>query len=317
MSKFLKLSDYNDLIKSKLVTESYNEKLNLVTIKYKRKVFYDNLWNKDPLLLEARGHTFDGTTGELVALPFHKIFNYGENGTDFKNSTYFYAVEKVNGSMGCVSFHEKKGFIFSTTGSSNKETSEFVSRLEKLFWYTVNDLKFIENILKDSSLLFEVVSDEDPHIIKENSGLYLIGMRNHKDGSYIPENTLDYISRLCGFLRPKIHKNLTKEKILSMVETEDIEGYIIHEYFDDMCVDGMIKGNPCFKIKCKKYLSHKFLSRISSDSKFNQLWKNGTGEEETNSILNALKLKYNTPKEFLVLKEQERLNVIRGIDLKW
>lgn len=52
----------------------------LRVFKYSRKVFYDALWNTDPLLLEARGMVLDAD-GNKVMWPFTKVFNFKENGT--------------------------------------------------------------------------------------------------------------------------------------------------------------------------------------------------------------------------------------------
>ena len=66
--------------------------------KYKREVFYNNLWNTDLILLESRGHVLDANDN-LVARPFKKLFNYKENGTVVDLEQEVVVVEKVNGFM--------------------------------------------------------------------------------------------------------------------------------------------------------------------------------------------------------------------------
>jgi len=54
----------------------------LKVVKYARKVFYDNLWEVHPLLKECRGLVLD-LDNNVVAHPFTKVFNIGENGTGY------------------------------------------------------------------------------------------------------------------------------------------------------------------------------------------------------------------------------------------
>ena len=48
--------------------------LGIYVLKYKKKVFYDNLWNE--YIAECRGSIVDANFN-LVAYPFTKIYNYG------------------------------------------------------------------------------------------------------------------------------------------------------------------------------------------------------------------------------------------------
>ena len=50
----------------------------LSVLKYSRKVFYDNLWNKDKRLLDCRGMVVD-SDDNIVVWPFTKVFNLYEN----------------------------------------------------------------------------------------------------------------------------------------------------------------------------------------------------------------------------------------------
>ena len=69
----------------------------LKVVKYKRKVFYNNLWT--PELELCRGLVLD-TNDNIVALPFTKIYNYGveANAPTFGRNHFTAAVElHVNG----------------------------------------------------------------------------------------------------------------------------------------------------------------------------------------------------------------------------
>lgn len=93
----------------------------LSVFKYSRKVFYDQLWNTDPLLLEARGIVLDDD-GNKVVWPFTKVFNYGENGAGelLEASTPVVAPRKVNGFMAACRYWNGE-LIVSTTGSLDSD----------------------------------------------------------------------------------------------------------------------------------------------------------------------------------------------------
>ena len=71
--------------------------------KYSKRVFYDNLWNSHPDIVESRGHvvTNDGTR---VINPFTKVFNFGENGVSISRDAQVIAIRKVNGFMCGVTY---------------------------------------------------------------------------------------------------------------------------------------------------------------------------------------------------------------------
>lgn len=66
------------LVKKKAYTEGKYKGLSV--LKYDRKVFFNNLWNKDKRLLDCRGIVVD-ENNNIISYPFTKVFNLFENGT--------------------------------------------------------------------------------------------------------------------------------------------------------------------------------------------------------------------------------------------
>ena len=65
-----------DLIEQGLVKKkTYNSGVfeGLSVLKYSKKVFYNNLWNKDKRLLDCRGIVVD-SEDNIVVWPFTKVF---------------------------------------------------------------------------------------------------------------------------------------------------------------------------------------------------------------------------------------------------
>ena len=102
-----------------ITIKRYKKYPSLSVEKKKKKVFYDNLWNKDEGLLECRGRVIDDC-GKTVINPFTKIFNYLENGTSIDDEERCLCVDKINGFLyntilAIVSFLSalpKKVFLF-------------------------------------------------------------------------------------------------------------------------------------------------------------------------------------------------------------
>jgi RNA ligase len=77
-------------------TEGWNE---LILFDYKSSVQWDNRWNWFERV--SRGLILDTRTGEVVARPFDKFFNWGENGV-IPDSLPVEAVDKLDGSLGIL-----------------------------------------------------------------------------------------------------------------------------------------------------------------------------------------------------------------------
>lgn len=222
----------------------------LSVLKYTRKVFYDNLWNQDERLLECRGTVVD-EDDNVIVLPFKKVFNLGENGTTVDPERKVIVSRKVNGFMLATTYTEKYGLIVSTTGSLD---SEFVTLGKK--W--VNTLNTAVNY-PGATLLYEVCDPSDPHIVPEEEGIYLIGIRL-LSGHLLPEHFIDGYSVVLGAKRP----------INLVIKFKDIDRGVTHEGW---MVSDYLSGEHLCKIKSPHYLSKKAIMRLGS-SKVEDMFEN-------------------------------------------
>lgn len=238
--------DVSDLIASGLVVaREYGNGLKV--LKYSRNVFFDNSWDLDPRLLECRGRIVD-SEWNVVVNPFKKVFNYGENGTgnELRTDCLYREVEKLNGFLGCYTRTEKYGDILSTTGSTD---SEHVKLFGELF---EAEFKHRNEVPQGVTIMFEVCHKEDPHIIPENVGIYLIGASWVDTGIYLTENELDRVAEYHGVRRPA-HRIDTLENICKRVREYKREGFMVRALSTD---------EHLFKLKSPHYLSKKMLMRI-------------------------------------------------------
>lgn len=239
--------DVQDLIDQGLVikkTYTEGEYKGLSVLKYHRKVFYDNLWHLDDRLLECRGTVVDEDWNVLV-LPFKKVFNLNENGTYVDPNEEVMVTEKVNGFMAAVTYNTKlEKVIVSTTGSLDSPHVDLAKKhIQKLN---------VGEMLPDYTYLFEICDESDPHIVDEEEGAYLIGIRDILDGNLVSEGLLDAEAE--GFLDCKRPDSYC-------IDFKDIDG--LNKYKEGFMVrpsSGL--GEHLCKIKTPHYLSKKAIMRL-------------------------------------------------------
>lgn len=252
-------SSLDDLVSRKLATKRLSSSGKYSIYKYSKRVFFDNLWHVSPLLNEARGIVLRESDGQLVSYPFTKVYNYGEQnaGVDLQDDDEVIAVHKINGFMGAVTVVDGE-FLMTTSGSFD---SPFVDMLrETLSKYP----RFTPARVTDAipyagrhTLMFEIVHKDDPHVVVETPGAYLIGMRQTQLGSMLSgEETLDRIAEQLGLPRPR-WKPMPFGAVRHLIDTEQgVEGYMIR--------DARSPFTPTIcKFKSKHYLRLKFLSRAT------------------------------------------------------
>lgn len=270
----------------------------LFVIKYQKRVFYDNLWDK--FLVEARGLVVDEDY-EAVIRPFTKIMNRFENNTDIDRDERVVAVGKINGFMAAATHVNGHGWIVSTTGSLDSEYVELAKR-----HITPDVLRSLGSTIPDKKItwLFEIVDPEDPHIIPEKTGAYLIGARvvTHSadySTNAIKEEWLDKIAASAGLLRPS-WKEARFSDITREVKDCKHEGFVVYG------------KHTALKIKSPYYLVSKLFARMSvaklTSSLDNPAILRQRVDEEYYDLIDFL---VDHKEEFLSYDEQARLVFIR------
>ena len=288
--------DFIDFVNNnpKLVTRRESTRYpGLYVLKYSRKVFYDALWND--ILEECRGAVVDADWN-VVVRPFKKIYNRGENGTDIPLNTKVDMVIKVNGFMAAATYVEGRGVVVSTTGSLD---SPFVDMANYFLHPSI--VPWIEKNGQGITWLFEICHPNDPHIIPELPGAYLIGARfvgSQEVGFLLSETALDGYALEMGAKRPH-HTKLHFQTVVDLVKDVCHEGYVVRS------------EDTILKIKSPYYLITKFLARMKNE-KFENIIDNvdfrKTIDEEYYPLLDNLR---DNATAFVALDEQQRLVYIR------
>lgn len=217
---------------------------------------------------------FNGDNLELiVTFPFIRFFNTVEGNVapiDYENAEM---LEKLDGTMVCVSFPDKKCEtpLYSTRKMVSAEPKDInfkvTSFIGKKFPFMpligsyVKKLDFCEAEL-NHTYIFEFIHEASYVVTKyrpEQYGLYLIGARNVITHKELSELELDSMARNVGAFRPR-RWNATQaeaQRIIAeaSIETPDFEGFIFRD---------KVTGNRA-KLKNLDYLrKHRALTDVRS-----------------------------------------------------
>jgi hypothetical protein len=225
------------------------------TFKYHRRAMYDYLWHQIPQLLECRGHVYCNSTKELVQAAPRKSFNYLERGywLDVPLDTPVEMYKKINGYMACATIHNDE-LIVSTTGTT---TSDYAMWAKELIQ---RDYKLWDEMIDDkTTVLFEVVVPQDPHIIEERQGLHLLGVREKDTGDFYPMGS---------------NSRCTLEQALQIADNDSGEGFMIYPFLNKGENIGYYDYNNCCKLKTPYYIGKKKLMRMTAKN-VELMYKNG------------------------------------------
>lgn len=253
-----------------LVTRKETNVPGLFVLKYKRKVFYNDIWNN--FLRECRGMIIDNDWN-IVSLPFKKIHNFGieKDAPKFDPEEAVFASRKVNGFMIAVTLYNNE-LLWSTTGSID---SEFIGFAKEIYnsWTDQERISFKEKLFENLTFMFECVHPSDPHIVHEEPGLYFIGYRPKKLDSnpiLFPE---DFESHAWAGTPVKVVETFTVafKDLQTMAKKATHEGFVFENLFGD--------DYRCSKIKSPHYLTKKALMRGNWEKFLNKTSRNVLDEE--------------------------------------
>lgn len=271
-------------------------------LKYTSKTHFENAFRQEPILMECRGLILD-QDDNIVSYPFSKVYNLGEKdetGTPvfIDDSTYVNMIGKVNGFLGVMSIRNGVP-LFSTTGTLD---SDYVRMCEETIMRHHQNLNPLLDYLSktNSTAMFEIVHPNDPHIVDEEPGAYLIGIRENRLGSIcLNENFLNLIAFDCGLMRPNEFFTLPFGEVKEAAENCEHEGYMVR--------DLTLAGNYLCKLKSPYYKIRKFYMRGKAEKVYNS--RVHLDSYYYVDDLNELRLDYSVD-EWNNLKEQERRAVL-------
>lgn len=244
----------------------------LLIFSYNTMAQYSEEWNFFERV--SRGLIINYKTGEIVARPFDKFFNWGEGGR-FTTAPIVAITEKLDGSLGILYRHEGK-YKISTRGTLDSVQGLWASNF-------LNQHYSLDALPDELTLMFEIIYPENRVVLDygERQDLVLLAGRNRFTGDYLSFAQVRELAQRYGFPLPKVYEFESIEAILQNLTEQgsDFEGYVV-EFAD----------GQRFKFKGRRYLElHKLITSLS--------FKNVRKAMEHNQLENLLSA---IPDEFLV-----------------
>lgn len=293
------IRDYVQANPKLVAARSVPEYPGLSVLKYRKTVFFNDAW--DEYLEHCRGAVVDADFN-LVAYPFTKIYNYGieARAPVFAGDTRVRAFRKVNGFMVSLSMHQGD-ILVSTTGSL---TGDYVAMAREMMqrhapmedWHAVMSNPDLEGM----TVMFECVHPNDPHIITERPGMYVLAYRENSWGSRVGHNP-DVLRDLAKMFQCHVPDTFdtTVDELQEMARKCQHEGFVF--YTED--------GTGA-KIKSPYYLTSKWVARNPHTDKLvdlkNDIKKNI--DEEYHGLIDRIR---ENIEAYTAMDEQTRLAWVR------
>ena len=272
----------------------------IFVLKYKKKVFYDNLWND--YIAECRGSIVDNDFN-LITYPFTKIYNYGieKEAPVLSDDTEVIAYRKVNGFMVACTWYNGDVLV-STTGSTD---SDFVAMAKEMMLthmcWADWQMAFANDDMRGLTVMFECVHPNDPHIVPEKPGMYVLGVRENEWRSRVGHSpgTIKLMGEVFNCHVPEVYRvNLGELK--RMVKECRHEGFVFYT-----------QEGISAKIKSPYYLTSKWVARNPRTDKLVDLNKDikHNLDEEYYPLVDAIRANID---EYTAMDEQARLAWVRN-----
>lgn len=256
IEEFRKRSDY--------INEQKHPTLDLIIWNYNQHCQFEGAW--DEYTLMARGLITD-LEGNIVARPFKKFFNYGQQ-VDLKlPATNPIIYEKLDGSLG-IQYPDQRGAPFIATRGS------FSS--EQAIWATdwLQERLTREDFRPGLTYLYEIIYPENRIVIdyQGKKGLVLLAIIDNETGEELPYLYQEEAKRLgLNYAPHLIYTDLQKIMDESKSLPGNQEGYVFHWPSDQ---------NLRLKIKGDEYVRlHRLITGFSNKSIW-ELLANGQSFDE-------------------------------------
>lgn len=195
----------------------------LVIYNYTAKTQYDGLW--DELTTQCRGLIVDNDTGEIVARPVQKFYNYGDTERiDFNLDGSVEVTEKMDGSMITVSLWNEN-VIVASRGSFESDHA-----------YWARDLIGDFYPMKDFTYVFELIHPENRIVVdygdrKELVLLTIVDNETGLDGwdwnAMFKKHSAESKQHAWRGNVVKRYNFNTLDKVLNSEEVKNMEGFVV------------------------------------------------------------------------------------------
>jgi RNA ligase len=250
--------EFDRMVEDKLIFRQEHPEYPYSIYKYSQSATYSKTWNE--VTLSSRGLIIHNETGEIIARPFDKFFNYNEDNVP-KHLLVgdIHVTEKLDGSLG-ISFINPKGELeISTAGGFKSEQAIHATKIYneryKGKWEPKEGRTYMWEIIYPENRIVVDYGDEDD--------IYLLGARDIATGKTVPVDEVHEWK----WKRAETHKGFeSMDKVVNSSERSNAEGYIVHYVQTDVRV----------KYKHEEYVKvHRIATGLSERSIYDLLSTGG------------------------------------------
>ncbi len=230
----------NDMILDKYIKVQKHPESDLFIYNYTAKAQYEQEWNE--ITLQCRGLILNGV-GEIVARPFPKFFNLGEQENQHIPNEPFDVYEKMDGSLGILYWLDGKACM----ASRGSFTSEQAEKAEQMLYRKYADA--IAQLDPAVTYLFEIIYPQNRIVVDYGAqeALVLLAMIDTETGKELPLADI-------GFPLVKRYDGLNDLQKLKALETDNKEGFVVK-----------FKNGYRLKIKFDEYVRiHRIITQVSN-----------------------------------------------------
>jgi len=189
----------------------------LALLGYTARAQYAGRWNWIERV--SRGLILNVATGEIVARPFDKFYNWGERTTDANIVTI---TEKIDGSLGIL-YRQNGEHKIATRGSFDSDQA---------LWATKHLKRYdLSRMISAYTLLFEIVYPDNRVVVDygDTADLYLLAGRNRHTGKYLPFRAVKKCADRLGVPTPRTYAFNTTDDIVEAAQTlpATAEGWVV------------------------------------------------------------------------------------------
>lgn len=270
------------------------EQGDLVLFDYTSEAQFEAKWTEFEKL--SRGLIINKKTGEIVARPFDKFFNWGEGGR-ISEGKIREILKKEDGSLG-ISYWVGDEIRVATRGSFTSEQALWASEFIKKY-----DLR---ELPRELTLLFEIIYPENQIVVdyQGREDLILLGVRNRFTGEDYFFSRVAEIAQRFGFSLPETYNFSSIEEMLERAKqlSHNEEGWVVR--FED---------GERYKIKGDAYVAiHRLVFGIS-ERRLIQMWFTGELDEYLAGLPESLRERYSAKREQIAETVANRLAEIKSV----
>ena len=266
LSELINLRELEELIEDGYVSDRKHPRLPLAVLNYTPKAVEIKQWSDT--LSYCRGLVYDRETTDVVAIPFKKFWNYGDEGhTGPLPSGKPRIFEKADGSFLNLFFYKGEAVVC-TRGSFESDQAKWAQKWVDEHLVGMGPDWFSERF----NYIFEVIIKEDKKVVDYDfEGLVFLGYVRLEDGTdYGPDNQVRWLK---GY---RVAKELEYEDLekLQARNLDNEEGYVCSWYNSI---------GPAFRVKLK-FETYKLLHRMYFQTTAEVIWeltKAGEFKEKT------------------------------------